>query len=169
MDNETKKLHPEGMHLATVLDHGITKSGSGTPQVAIKFETEYGIITGWFALTHRAAEYTAEKVAACGFVGDSFADLNTDGLLVGNRCKITVRHETYEGETRAKIQFINSEDYAGYEIERDMEAAQAARAFDALIKKQPKKPRPVTPESLGPVGTKTTASPDPFTGEEAPF
>ena len=151
-------LHPEGYFDAEILDHGITVSQTGTEQVAVKFQTEKGIITGWFPLTDRAIEYTVEKLQNMGFCSSTFSKLNDGKCLVGNRCNIKVSHEEYRGEVNAKIKYVNPEGYEGAEIKRDEAAAKSASRFDALLRKAnasapeptPKRqaPPPATEESF---------------------
>lgn len=129
-------LHPAGQYLAEIKDHGIGKSKTKeTPQVVVKFETEHGNIYGYFPLTPKAATYTAEKVRAMGFQRDNFEDLNDGECLVGNRCLITVQHEEYQGETRARVGFVDAEDAEPRGVKRDADAAKRAKTFNALLKK----------------------------------
>ena len=133
-------MHPTGVYNAIIRDHGITQSNGGTIQVCVKFETECGMITGWFAMTDRAAEYTVQKINNMGFRGESLSELNDGACLVGNKCQITVDHEEYQGEQQAKVGWVNEEGYTGKEIERSADAAQDARKrFDALLHKTQKK------------------------------
>jgi hypothetical protein len=128
-------LHPEGYFDAEIVDHGITKSQSGTEQVAVKFQTDHGYITGWFPLTDKAIEYTVEKLQNMGFRGRSFSMLNDGRCLAGHRCNITVAHEEYRGNTNARVKRVNPEGYEGAEIKRDEAAARSASRFDALLRK----------------------------------
>ena len=150
-------LHPEGTHAAEVVDHGITKSQSGTEQVAIKFQTAHGYVTGWFPLTDRAVDYTIEKLVAIGFTGRSFSALNDGRCMVGKKCSITISHEVYEGKTRVKIKYVNPEGYEGMEIKRDEAAARSVSRFDALLRK------------INPVDAAATNRVDDPDDEEIPF
>jgi len=132
--NDTN-MHPTGLHSAVVIDHGITKSTNGTCQVAVKFETEYGLISGWFPMTDKAAEYTIEKLNNMGFNGRSLEGLQDGKCICGNKCVITVAHEEYNGKTSAKVKYVNPEGYEGMEIKRDAEAQQNIKRFDALLHK----------------------------------
>ena len=49
-------MHPAGRYEAEILDHGLSTAKTGTPQVAVKFQTDEGTITGWFAMSDKAAE-----------------------------------------------------------------------------------------------------------------
>lgn len=129
-------LHPEGQFTATVLDHGLTTSNRGNTQLAVKFETEHGEITGWFAMTDKAIEYTMEKIIAMGYRQESLVGLNDGRCLVGNKCVITVAHQNYEDKTSAKVSFVNPEGYAGKEIKRDSDATDNVKRFDALLRKK---------------------------------
>jgi len=129
-------IHPAGQFAATVADHGITKTSNGKEQVAVKFETEHGFITGFFALSEKAIEYTLEKLQACGFDGSSLLELQSDPpRLAGNKCSIKVVHEEYDGKTNAKVQFVNPDGYVGFELKKDTDAAaNAAKKYDALLR-----------------------------------
>lgn len=138
-------LHPIGEHEAEVLDHGLVTSKTGTSGVAVKFQTEFDVITGWFYLTDKTVEYTIEKLRAMGWEGDDFRELNQQpAVLAGHKCVITVSHESYEGKTRAKVNFVNPEGYEGGEIQRDENAAKNAMRFNALLKSGKGKVKPST-------------------------
>ena len=83
-------MHPEGKFEAEILDHGFCKSGlKGSPQFFAKFKTEAGEITGFFPLTHKAKQYTIEKIRNMGFQGDSMEDLADGMAMRGYWCDAT--------------------------------------------------------------------------------
>ena len=129
-------MHPAGTFEAAIRDHGIALAQTGTEQVVVKFETEAGFITGFFALTDKAITYTMDKLVAMGYRGQSMLDVNDGKCMLGNRCSITVVHEKYQGETRAKVSFVNPVGWEGAEIRRDEQAARNAQRFDALLRKK---------------------------------
>lgn len=55
-------------------------------------------------LTERAAEITAEKLERLGIVFDTWAQVDENDpncvSIVGNRTRLTCKHETYQGKTR---------------------------------------------------------------------
>ena len=147
--------HPVGQFEAEVVDHGIVKAGTGTSQLAVKFETAEGTITGWFPMTEKAIKYTIEKAVNMGFTGSSLAELNDGTCLVGNRCVITVAEEEYKGEMKLRVRFVNPVGWKGFEIERDDAAAANVRQFDALLHKM--------------APAKATAGAEELPGDDIPF
>lgn len=103
------ELHPIGtFNDVEILDHGFDESPEkNTPFFWVSYKTEIGNLTGRFYLTDRTVEYTIQKIEAMGFNGDSLAELADGTALAGNLCQITVEHETYEGNTRARVGFVN--------------------------------------------------------------
>jgi hypothetical protein len=73
-----------------------------------------------------------------GYQGDSMQPLNDGRQLVGNRCSITVDQEMYNGEWRSKVGFVNP--IGESPLEKDERAAANAARFDALLRKEAKKP-----------------------------
>lgn len=134
-------MHPEGVHAAKVIEHGLSYTQNENLQVVVRFETEHGFISGFFVLTDKAAKWTIEKLRAMGYRGEDFAELNHEGLLIGNECDITVEHEEYGGQWRAKIGWVNplGEGGGGGDVKRDPVAAKNARRFNAMLKKMPSK------------------------------
>lgn len=128
------ELHPAGSYTASVMEHGISRSKSNTVQVAIKFKTEHGTITGWFPLSDKAAKHTIEKLKNIGFTGDSVAQVNDGVCLIGKECVITVGHDEYQGKRHAKVSYVNPPGYEGQEIRRDDDAAREASAYDVLLR-----------------------------------
>lgn len=135
-------MHPAGVFTATVLDHGIGETKNGNPQVMVLFETEKGTIFGYFVLTDEAAKWTLEKVRNMGFMGDDLMQLNQEGLLAGNKCDITVDHETYDDKLQAKVGWVNRVGEAPGTVDRDPVAAKNAKRYNAMLKKmKPKAPK----------------------------
>lgn len=135
------ELFPKGNYLATVLEHGFGKTPSGSEQFVVKFDTEAGVITGYFSLAETvndkgksAADYTMGKIRAMGFNGDDLGELAEGDLLAGNKCDITVEHDTYQGKTKAKVGFVNP--VGGGAIKKDPSVN--VKRFNALLRKAPK-------------------------------
>lgn len=117
---------PKGIYAAVAVpthtEHGVLgcqfgKSQNGNPQVAVLCEILRGPQAGqritWFgSFTDTVqksggtvADRTLESLRIFGFQGtdlDTFADQQPD-----NEVSITVDHETYDGKTRAKVQWVN--------------------------------------------------------------
>ena len=103
------QLHPEGIFVAKVLDHGFDKTTKkGTLYFWVDFETEAGLVQGEFYLSGRAIEKSMEKIANLGHQGEINDPALADGsALRGKEAQITVEHDEYEGRTRARVGFVN--------------------------------------------------------------
>ena len=146
--NSERVLHPAGLFAAVVIGHGIENSSRGTPTVVIRFKTDHAHITGWFALTDRAAEYTAQKVYAINPRLQSIADLADGQCCVGNPCVIEVKHQVYNGTMQDRVGFVHPEGYKP-DIKSDVNAAASAKQFDALLRRLQQRDG-VKPESPAP-------------------
>lgn len=125
-------IHPAGSYTAKVVESGLSTSKNGTDQVNVRFQTEHGSVSGFFFLTDKAIEWTMKKLVAMGFTGDSLADLN-NGAIDGNECTITVKHEEYNNEVKAKVDGVFK--VGGGGVKKEEGAAANAKRFDALWKK----------------------------------
>lgn len=132
--------HPDGNFDATVLDHGFSKAKTGTDQLWLTFETEAGQITAFLPLTDAAADGSLRKLAATGYSGANLAELADGTMLKGNRCVITIRHEEYQGQRRAKVVWINPEGWVPGPQRDESVASNAARFNGLLAKIQADKP-----------------------------
>ena len=159
-------MHPTGTFEAEIVEHAITESSKGTPQIAVKFETKEGDITGWFALTDKAAEYTIKKLRAMGFQGDDLKQINDGQCIVGNQCNIVVAHEEYNGTTNARVKFVNPLGVTGgADITASDGAAANARRFNALLRQE----KPI-PAKTKVDGMQPDAGPaDPVDDKDIPF
>jgi len=157
-------LHPAGRFEATVLDHGLSESKTGTPSVWIKFETEHGHITYFGYLTDKAAEYAVRALRAAGFEGTDMAEVDDGQCMIGNKCIVVVEHEDYENETRAKVRWVNS--LRGPRDPAKTQAiAQTVRRFNPLLKAKPAKahaPAEPPPSSGPPAGPAVADDEIPF-------
>lgn len=128
-----RELHPVGMFLAEVIDHGTFEANTGTLQLGIMFKTEAGKVAAYLPFTDRAIEHTLKKVAAIGYSGP-LENLN-DGVMIGMKCKITVEHETDQNnELKDKVSWINPVDYEGG-IKKSQDAALKLKKFNAMFAK----------------------------------
>lgn len=127
--------HPTGWFLGEVIDHGFNEAGTNTPQIFVRLRSEAGEITAFLSMTEKAIEYTVKKLRACGYVGFDFGELEDGKLLIGNQVKYQVTSETYNGETRSKVGWINDPNSSG--MERSETAAANARRFNAILKANP--------------------------------
>ena len=131
---EKNNLHPVGHYQATILDHGFSEAKTGTPQFWAVFETEVGNITGFFPLTEKAAESSLQKIVGMGYTGSNLGELADGQMLLGLCCVVTVKHDTWQGETRDKIAWVNP---VGWEPgpKRDENVAVNVSKFNGLMAK----------------------------------
>jgi len=157
-------MHPSGTFEAEVIEHAITESSKGTPQVAVKFETSEGEITGWFALTDKAAEYTVEKLRAMGFQGDDLSQINDGQCMVGNQCNLVIEHDEYKDKVNARIKFVNPLGVSGgTDLAASDSAAANARRFNALLTRAPKQAVHTKADALKP------SQSEPIDDDDIPF
>lgn len=128
-------MHPEGSFEATILDHGFAKSQKkGTAQFWTKFQTTEGTITGYFAFSPKAAEYTIDKIRAMGFQGNDLDELQDGTVLRNCMCEVSIKHEEYNGKVSAKVNYVNP---PGGGVQRDEDAVESARSFNNLLLSTP--------------------------------
>lgn len=102
-----------GKYRARAVEWGIGEAGTGTMQVGVVFElldfepVEY--ITWYGFLSDRALEYTLKDLRTLGWQGADITELdNNGGGLDQREVQITVVHEEYNGQIKAKVRWINS-------------------------------------------------------------
>ena len=146
-------MHSQGRFDAVVTDHGYNVAKTGTPQLWVAYQTGEGTITAFLAITDKTAERVVKSIRAMGFQGDDMDALADGQQLRGNSCCITIRHESYNGETQAKVAFIDpygSEAVGAKRLAPAEVAASNVRRFNALLKHEAKQPQqsatPAKPE-----------------------
>lgn len=100
---------PQGHYAARAVEGVLSKTKGGTDQVAVSFELLDEPWTGqritWYGfLTAKTAERTIESLIYCGWEGDNLADLRG---IDANDVSLEIEHDTYEGQTRAKVKWVN--------------------------------------------------------------
>jgi len=141
-------IHPTGtFNDCEIIDHGFAESGQKKSlyfwiKVRTPQSDEFGNVFGNFYLTGAAAEQTIDKIAAMGFNGDDLQELADGTKLRGNVVQITVEHDEYNDNVRARIGFVNPNN-AIVGPTHDEKAAQNAKQFNALWKKR----RPTAPSA----------------------
>lgn len=105
----------KGRHLVNVIDHVLGKSGTGTPFVAVQFESEVQIgdrITWYGYLTDAAFERTVASLQILGWDpaehNGLMTSLNGTGILKGAPAEIVIDEEQFEGKARMKVKWVNS-------------------------------------------------------------
>lgn len=118
---------------ATAAEWGI--AGTGAEQIGVEFEILEGDFIGerisWYGFfaTDKQTQFTIKALRAAGWQGDDLAELSSiDG---STDCVIEVEHEEYDGETRAKVKFVNKP--GGIAMKTVMTPEQR-RAFAARMK-----------------------------------
>ena len=113
-----------GTYTAKAANAVLTESKNGTPCVQVEFQADEGTITWWGYLTEKTVERTLEALRYCGWSNDDLSDMKG----IGSRAvQIVVANETYEGVTRAKVQWVNDPNKLSFESRMD-ETAQKAFA-----------------------------------------
>ena len=116
------------------IDGYVDKAGTGTEYVAIKLRVTNGDETDseitWFGyFTDKTIDRTIESLRILGWRGDDLSDL---AGITENEVEIVVRNEEYEGQTRARVAFINRIG-GGVRLEKRM-SAEDTRRFAARMK-----------------------------------
>ena len=102
-----------GRHDVTITATALVeKNGEVQINVSMLQEETNDTITAYLHTTEKSWPHTEKKLRACGWDavenGYRFEELNAEpSPLVGNRVNITVDAETWEGQTRNKVGFIN--------------------------------------------------------------
>jgi hypothetical protein len=103
-----------GNYEAKAVKWALGKAGTGTVQVGVRFALldRAGQPTGptgvWYgALTREALPSTVRALRACGWKGQDITELKGGGGLDANVVSLTVEEETYEGQTRTRIAWVN--------------------------------------------------------------
>lgn len=93
-----------------------SRSSNGNGQVLLTFALESGQYQqGFFAITPNAAEYTIQKLHACGFSGTSFREMAKQ--TPHGKVELVIEHDEYRGKVRPKIKFVNR--LGGFSIKRE--------------------------------------------------
>jgi hypothetical protein len=122
-------------------------AAQGTEQVAVEVEILEGEQAGrfmtWFGFfTDKTSERTVESLRLLGWQSDDISRLEGLG---SRRVAIVVEHETYQGKTSAKIQWINRLGGLGVKLKAPMDDA-AKRKFAARMKSFAKAQPALPPE-----------------------
>lgn len=115
---------PAGTHKGTIADYGISKTQKDKPQVFIQFDLAEGKRLTWYGLLDAVAsdpskkaplEITVKTLLDCGFAGETIENLaagkDSNLLEIGKEFDLVVKDNTYNGETKSQIAFINVPGY----------------------------------------------------------
>jgi len=123
---------PKNKYTARAVGHDLGVADSGKEFIAVEFEIQSGEHAGdrltWRGFfTEKTAERTIESLRYCGWKGDDLTDMTGFGSTL---VQIVVDHESYEGKTYARIQWVNK---LGVSLKNAMDAGTRA-AFAARMK-----------------------------------
>ncbi len=122
----------DGTYKAKAVDWALGETKAGKPQIAVTFQlTGEGAprITYYGSFSDAAYEYTVQRLRVCGWTGDDLTQLDSIGT---HEVELVIKADTYEGKTRAKVQFINRPGEGGGLKSKMTEAS--AREFAAVMK-----------------------------------
>lgn len=135
----------EGRHMARAIAGylGAAKEGKNVP-VVIEFQIVSGphaeeFITSFcYTTTEGSINQTIKSLRACGWAGDDMTDIS---FPENNKVEITIEHDEYNGNRRAKVKWIDKPGGAKVDRLSEGEARRfaermkgACRAFDARQK-----------------------------------
>ena len=151
----------EGVHVCKIATADVKQSSGGNYMIVVAFEATKGVDKGSrvyenFALMDTALWKLKGLLQAIGMKCDGKVQLDLD-KLVGKTCSVTVKHEEYEGKTRARVDSIDklgaeatdSEDEVDEDEDFDEEEEQEVEEKPAKkekAKKPAKKEEPEEPD-----------------------
>lgn len=102
-------------YIARAEQWGIGETDGGKPQVAVGFQiltegADLSYITWHGYFTEKTTERTIESLRLCGWAGDDLTEIaesNPAANLGANEVELVIEDETYDGKTRAKVQWVN--------------------------------------------------------------
>jgi hypothetical protein len=161
-----------GRYNAKITAHELGESSNGNPQMAVEFEVTdangaVDKITWWGHFTAAAAPFTKEKMQTCDPKWDA-RDVDTFAPE-GNTVSINVKEETYNGETKLKVAFIDPIGGGGLAAAKKLEPAKAAqvkRGINALLAGRPAPARSATAAVAKPATQRVPPKPAPFPADD---
>lgn len=130
----------EGKVKARAVEADLGTTNNGKEQIAVCFRILEGPDDGqhitWYGYFSDAAQQrTLESMRHCGWEGDDIAAINPQNMcgLDANEVQLVIEHDTYNGKTAAKVQWVNKTGAGGVALNSRMDDAQR-RAFAARMK-----------------------------------
>jgi len=126
----------DGTYRAKARTWALAESSKGTPEAAVEFviiapaDFAGQSITWHGYLSEAAFARSVESLRHCGWKGDDLSDL---AGLDANEVDIVIANEEYEGETHAKVRWVNKA--GGLAVKSPM-TPDKAKAFAAAMKGQ---------------------------------
>ena len=104
---ESFQTASEGVHACKIASADEKQSSGGNDMIVVAFEVIKGVDKGArvyenFPLVDKALWKLKGLLQAIGMKADGKVQLDLD-KLVGKTCNVTVKHEEYEGKTRARV------------------------------------------------------------------
>lgn len=98
-----------GKFLAIPTGAALGETSKGDPQVVVSFDVpEQGETATWYGFfTEKTERRTIETLRYCGWIGDDITDLSSIGGDPSVRVELDVGADTYEGKTRARVNWVN--------------------------------------------------------------
>jgi hypothetical protein len=117
-------IHSEGRFPAVCRSIQFNEAGTGNTQAVIGFEfcevveddssnpqlEPTGEFISYFgAFTDKGTVHTVKALRACGWEGDDLSELPAlaDSGALANEVSLVIVHEVYNGETKAKVKWVN--------------------------------------------------------------
>ena len=129
-----------GTYAARAVSAGLGETRAGKPQIAVEFDTGVDGRITWFGyFTDKSQERTLQSLRYCGWDGSDLTDMSG---IDSNDVELVIEHETYEGKTRARVQWVNKIGGIGLKSKMapDKAAAFAAQTKGAILAYDQKAP-----------------------------
>lgn len=113
MSSTESKIVAEGKwvgHAASERSWGLSETTEGKPTLGVRFAITSGpsegqTLVAWFNFTDKAWKRSAQSLALVGWDGGDVRNLKLDPT---KEVELEVVHETFKGEMRAKIAWVNA-------------------------------------------------------------
>lgn len=170
-----------GRHAARAIDVGLATADTGSEQIAVLFEVTEGECQGeqitWYGyFTEKTTKRTIESLRHCGWQGNDLAALTAEDMP--NEVTLVCEDDTYNGETRVKVKWVNRLG-SGLAVKARMDssaaASFAARMKGACMAIKPSapaaapKPRPAQQPTQQPTRSAQADYPENDASDEIPF
>jgi hypothetical protein len=101
------KIENPGDYMVRASKCELTETRNGDPQVYVRLETSDGHHLDWYLgfKSDKAEQYAIKSLRSMGWRGDDFSRLSAEDLP--NEVEARVEHDTYNGETKLKVKWVN--------------------------------------------------------------
>ena len=154
---ETFQRASEGIHTVKIATAEVTKSQGGNDMITVSFEVTKGADKGArvyenFPIMEAALWKLKGLLTAVGMKADGKVQLDVD-KLVGKVCQINVKHEEYDGKTRARCESImkfsaGADEDVDDEEDEDLDEAEVAEEEEEPEEKPAKKDKKAKKEPM---------------------